>query len=249
MTVVSAAGGYIINDIIDEAIDRINKPDKQFVGVSFSRKAAYYYYFGGLVLGFLAATWLALRTDYGYWLAFYCAANALLYAYSRWLKRLPVVGNVTVAVFTACVAWGCFLPLPAANPRFYAQYFPVAVFYTAFAFATNLWREIVKDLEDMDGDRVGGCRTLPIVAGVAAAKNATQIVALATFLGVGYFGFWLLSQHHILALVFTLSGIVLPICGIAFLLHYANNKTDFAWISRLLKLLMASGLVVLFLLL
>jgi len=50
------------------------------------------------------------------------------------------------------------------------RFFRFMVLYASFAFIISLIREVIKDMEDMEGDRKYGCRTMPILWGVNASK-------------------------------------------------------------------------------
>jgi geranylgeranylglycerol-phosphate geranylgeranyltransferase len=140
--------GNVINDVMDIDIDRINKPNRPLPSEHLSIRQAKRYW---LLLGTLGvATGLVISP--------LCAALALvtvgsLYLYSRFLKRLMLVGNVLIAFF---VSLG-FLYGAIALGNVAAAWFAFS-----FSFIINLGRELLKDLEDVIGDKACGAMTFPV---------------------------------------------------------------------------------------
>jgi 4-hydroxybenzoate polyprenyltransferase len=247
MTVATAAAGYVINDIIDEPIDRINKPEKRFVGVYFSQKNAYFIYTSLLLTALLCSFILSTMAEF-YWFLVCCiAANAVLFAYSKWLKQMPFWGNFTVAIFTACVAFGVAMPI--MQPPYtlaQTQIFTIFANYCGFALLANLWRELIKDLEDIAGDSRYGCRTLPIVFGIATTKKIGFGIAAILLIALLLFSKFLVENALFFGWIWLIATVAFPLCASLYLLYIAEEKTDYTLISRIAKLMMVGGLVFLF---
>ncbi|NJN35354.1 MAG: UbiA family prenyltransferase [Saprospiraceae bacterium] len=113
--------------------------------------------------------------------------------------------------------------------------------YAVLAFASTLFREIVKDLEDAQGDAALNCRTLPVVLGVSQGRNVAFLVGLF-FLFLVFFFSWILRGSFLKILILNIT-ISLPIVYVLFSLWRAEEKTDFARVSKLAKLIMLSGLI------
>lgn len=166
--VLIAAGANAINDVFDLESDAVNRPDRPLPSGHLSVHVALAIWFaataGGLIL---AATVSAVH------FVLAIVAAGLLYAYSRRLKAIPFVGNLVVAAVVGLVVvyggWAAESPVAA---------------YTAglFAATTTLAREIIKDIEDMSGDRAAGIRTVPLVWGVERARQAAAAVLIGTVL-------------------------------------------------------------------
>jgi len=114
--------------------------------------------------------------------------------------------------------------------------------YNGYAFVISLVREVVKDLEDMDGDRKEGCRTMPIVWGVPAAKifAAVWMVVLIGILLVSQFyvmtfGWWISAAYIVIT-------VVVPLGYIMKWLYAANATNDYAKLSRWIKIVMLTGI-------
>lgn len=184
-TLLVTASGYIINDIYDIKTDSINKPDKRIIDVHLSLSGAWKIYFSMILTGAIISFYLAVqRNDLFYWFI-YPAAVFLLFGYSRWFKGIPYLGNILVSLFCAAVPGIFFLSeasvLKELKIRDLTSFLPLhklLLSYVQFAFLTNLYREIVKDLQDETGDKLANIHTAAVYFG----KKNTKIMALFTAL-------------------------------------------------------------------
>ena len=252
VTVTLTAAGYIINDIMDLPADRINKPDRILIDRHISRQTASWFYLTLGLNGFMMTTYLGLACDRLHLIGLYPIAFILLYVYSAVLKHRPLIGNLLIAIFCAGVAGAIWLAEGDALAQL-AQRAPgrarpvrfLLVWYMVFAFLSTLYRELVKDLEDQDGDREVGSRTAPIVWGSALAKilAGTSGGLLLIFLVwqcqfiYAYFPDWLVW--------FVAIGLVLPLIWTFFDLAFARKKTQYHRISTVLKAVMLNGVLLL----
>ena len=167
-TAAATAAGNAINDYFDREIDAVNRPDRPIPsGRVPARSAAAY-----AAALFAVATAAAMSLPP---LALGIAVVNLLalLAYTQLFKGLPAVGNVVVASLTGST----FLFGAAAVGRIAP---PTWTLFGLAATATFA-REVVKDVEDVAGDRDEGLRTLPIVVGERPAlAAATVTMATAT---------------------------------------------------------------------
>jgi len=163
-TVAATGGGNAINDYFDRAIDAVNQPDRPIPSGAISARGA----LAVSVALFTVATVAALTLPL---VAIGIAVVNLLalVAYTEWFKGRPAVGNALVAYLTgsAFLFGGAAVGDPLG----------AGVLFLLAAVAT-LTREIVKDVEDIDGDRQEGLRTLPIVIGRKPALWAGIVVIL-----------------------------------------------------------------------
>jgi len=169
------AGGNALNDYFDHEIDKINKPDRPIPSGLVSRNAALV--FSVILLGLGAGASLFLNFPAS---ALAIMNACLLIVYARYSKAMSLAGNILVALLTSSVFVFAGLILRVIN-------FNVVVL-AGSAFFVMLSREILKDIEDIEGDRRAGATTLPIRAGVGRARAAATIfvipAALLIFLPV-----------------------------------------------------------------
>lgn len=195
-----------INDVFDLDTDRVNRPGRPLPsGRATPREARVLWALATLAGLVLAATLSAEHV------AIALASAMLLYGYSVLFKRMPVVGNVIVALVLALSLVYGGLAVGGPGP---------ALVGAAFAFFATLAREIVKDLEDVRGDAAVHARTLPIVAGeqtaVYAAAAVTLLAVLLTpvpYLTMGYSGLYLLLVLATDALLLRAVALLLGVSG------------------------------------
>ncbi len=182
-TGVAVGAGNAINDYFDREIDRINQPQRPIPRGAVTPRGALVF---SLVL-FVVAVSCTLVLP---WQAIAIAGINLvaLIAYTEYFKGLPGLGNALVAYLVGST----FLFGAAAVGDLWAT----AVLFVLAAVAT-LTREIIKDVEDIDGDRKEGLNTLPIAIGerrallvgavlLGAAVLASPLPYLAGYFGLGY---------------------------------------------------------------
>ncbi|MBX2871835.1 MAG: geranylgeranylglycerol-phosphate geranylgeranyltransferase [Saprospiraceae bacterium] len=254
VTLLLSAGGYIINDIYDRDIDKIDKPERLIIGKEIDLPTAYWLYFVIHLIGFLLALYLAFVVEKPGYVGLFPLASTGLYVYSRWLKRMPLWGNLLIALYCSGVAgiiWfaerNAFTELAIAE-RTYQKIGAVLITYLVFAFLTTLFRELIKDMEDIEGDSGGGFRTAPIVWGMNTCRQLVSVlgvVILFFLLAAGWF-FWQKLGSPVSGVVLMVMS--LPMCLLLFKLTQANEKKHFHQLSQWAKLLMLSGILILFLL-
>ena len=246
-TLCIAAGGYVINDIYDLATDRINKPEKIIINRDISEQNGFSIFIIlniiGVGLGFYLSNYVGTSALF----VFFFASSALLYIYATALKQMAVVGNVVVSLVVALsiLVVGVFELFPVMAPgnrRVQIVFFNVIRDYSIFAFMISLIREIVKDIEDIDGDYKAGMQTLPIIIGRDRTNQTAFFLTLITLGAVIYYiivyffkQLWITGYFLIL--------VVAPLIYICIKLFNAEQKSHFKHISLLLKLVMLTGIL------
>lgn len=250
VTVLLTAGGYIINDIEDEKTDLANRPQRVIVGKRISRQVAVWLYALVSISGFLLALFIAFQVQKVKLLFLYPLALGMLYWYSKTGQKLPFIGNLVISFFCAGVAgiiWAAEGPglqaLQTAAPQAYHKVGTLFLWYSIFAFVSNLYREMVKDIEDAYGDGLTGAKTLPVLFGVRMAKRMA-IAAGGMFLVFLLFSGWHLRDSMGISFVLFLLPSSLLLLVLSFQrLWAAQTPNAFRGVSLLIKLLMVVGLL------
>ena len=244
-TICIAAAGNIINDIHDVAIDKINKPEKVLVGKKISEKAAYNLYITLNFIGVAAGFYLSNRVGHPGLAAVFIIISALLYSYAVYLRSLLVVSNLVVSflVATSLLVFIIFDIYPAINTdlmELQVTASKVILWYAACAFYLNLIREIVKDIQDVNGDKKGGRSTLPIVLGRTRTTTIAFVLGVFILIGILWFSYKSLYQFTWVAgyFVFLIGG---PLLYYSIKSFNAETSKDYKIMSIVLKIVMFTG--------
>jgi 4-hydroxybenzoate polyprenyltransferase len=247
-TVMIAAGGYVINNIMDQATDNDNKPNQVVVGKSISEVNAYNVYFFVTFLGVGTGFYLSNVIAKPGFAAIFIVISATLYLYATSLKQMLLIGNFVVALLLAfsVIIIGVFDLLPVINPvnkMIMADLFSVLLDYALFAFVINFIREIVKDLEDVNGDYNQGMNTLPIALGIQRTSKVVLVLSLIPLvMVVFYIKTYIFANGLYLATLYSLIFIVSPLIYFAIKMVDAKKSQDFHHLSTILKLIILFGL-------
>jgi len=246
-TLCIAAGGYIINDIYDMETDAVNKPNKRIVGKSISEATANKLYllftFVGVCLGFYLSNSIGKPRFFG----FFVIIAASLYMYASYLKQIAVAGNIIVSVIISLslLIVGVFELIPATtvqNQSVQSIMLEILTDFAIFAFLINFIREIVKDIQDVDGDHKVGMKTLPILLGKERSSKITMVLTIITTgIIVYYLATFLYSRTA--ALAYFLITIIGPLIYIAIKMFSAEKNKHFKHISLMLKIVMLTGML------
>jgi len=225
-TLLIAAAGYIINDYYDQKIDMINRPQKVVVGIKFKRRLAILSHFLLNVTGVLIGFWVDPFIG-----AIHIFSSFSLWIYSNQLRRLPIIGNVTIAGLTA-------LTLLIVS-IYFRQFDKIVLLYAFFAGTVTLIREIVKDIEDVKGESAFGCSTIPVVWGIRGAKLSIYLISLA---GSIFLILFLLKSNNTPLLVYFLISLPLYI-WFFFKLYLADTQKEYEVLHQFCNFIIFSGIV------
>jgi len=246
------AGGYIVNDIYDVEADKINKPDKVFIGNTISAKNAWFGYSIITIIGLVLGIYVSIRNGNNTYSFIFVLTSIGLYLYSKQLKKLPLLGNLTVALF---ISLSIFLIILFEDSGEKAQIskgihsvfeqinsFIAVLIYSIFSFLTTLIREIVKDIEDIKGDYALKMKTLPIVIGINRTNRVAVFVTAILFAFLIFIAKEELTKHPYI-LVYTILFMTLPLAGFLYKLWNAKTTKHYQQLSKLLKLIMLFGIL------
>lgn len=216
---LALSAGNSLNDFCDVRIDRINKPKRPIPSGRVSRQQALIF---SLIL-------LGGSVQFGYRVnqtAFLIVVGVVvtLVAYAFWLKRTPLIGNLVVGGLTALtfIAGG----VAKGTAR---EVLPLAIF--AFLFTTA--REIVKDIEDLPGDRAQSVATLPLLWG---ERRAISIALLLIGGGIIFSPIpYLLNWYSWIYLVLMIFGVDLVLVYLGFQLWTNPTQRNCARIQKWMK--------------
>jgi 4-hydroxybenzoate polyprenyltransferase len=251
-TVFLTAGGYVINDYFDTKTDILNRPNTVIIGKQIKRRTAIIIHTTLNIIAILIGLYISIRIHL-YQLGFiFVLVSGILWFYSTTYKRQFLIGNIIVAILTGLVPMMVVLyEVPLLNTtyratllefhtNFYNLFYWVAGF-SFFAFITTLSREIIKDVEDFEGDTAYGRRTIPIVMGVTYTKIFIIFLELVTIGGLLFVYFGFLNDH--ITQWYMLFALILPMLFLVYKIIRAKTKSDYHFANILSKIIMLAGIL------
>lgn len=260
-TVLITAGGYVINDYFDVKIDQINRPDRLIVTRSLTKPEAMRLFqvltAAGIVCGIVAS--ICLRS----WVTavIFVFVPGLLWFYSASYKRQFLVGNLIVALAAAL----CPLLIAIANvawlKHLYGDVNGIDVLslttlphdlylwiggFAAFAFWGTFIREIIKDMQDVTGDRELECHSLPVVLGEPATKGIVTALLLAMAGAIIWLAWWVIpfpNGWNSLHARYVVLGLLVPIACELWLLWSARIPSDYRTAQSVMKFVLLMGVL------
>ncbi len=251
-SVFIAAAGYIINDYFDINIDQVNKPDKMVVEKIIKRRWAILLHLIITVIGLAISFYVSLKTSFIILFAnIVCAL--LLWVYSTTFKKKLLWGNVIISLLTA---WTVMVLYFACNNNYIISaklsdtvflamkhIYKFAVLYAGFAFIISLIREVVKDIEDMEGDAKFNCKTMPIVWGVPAAKVFVGVWMVVLIAAIAILMVYLMLSGWWLSALYCLLLLILPLLLILKRIYQSQVSAAYHIVSNQLKYVMLAGIL------
>ena len=231
---LTIASGYIINNFYDAQKDLINRPKKSMLDRLVSQGTKLQVYF---VLNFIVVL-LAFMVS---WRAaiFFSVYIFLIWFYSHRLKRYPLIGNLTAALLAVLPFFGILMYVR----KFYEDFsIDNEKIETIFAHATFLYlliliRELIKDLENLQGDLVANYRTIPVMFGERVAKNVIMVLAFSTLIPV----YLLIEVYEVGYMdIYFYAGMIVMIFFL-YKLHKAESRDEYQLLHNTLKALIVAG--------
>lgn len=253
-SILIAAAGYIINDYFDLNIDKINKPQKLVVEKIIKRRWTILLHILVSLIGIIVGFYIDFNAG-TYWIG---VSNVvcvfLLFGYSVSLKKKLLIGNVLISALTSWVIIVVFLSYENTfhsraiadlvnNLPITSRLIKIAVLYAGFAFIISLIREVIKDLEDREGDEKYGCKTMPIVWGVPASKVFTAVWLIVLTGALIILQFYALHLRWWWSIVYCVLTIIIPLLWILRKLYEAQVPNDYHRLSTAVKLVMLAGIL------
>ena len=244
-TILIAAAGYISNDYFDVVTDKVNKPAKQYIGIQITAGMAlstsilfsFFALIPGIWLSILLQSWLPALL--------LLTALAVAWWYALSLKRSLLWGNIAVAAMSAgtiAMTWIIENQSSHVPDEPFRIITGIITAVSLFAFLLSLLREIVKDIEDMEGDKLINCKSLPIVKGIPFTKTILRFLTVVTLLFLIIAQVYLVQFSRIIAVVWLMIFVEIPLMYFIRSLTNAKTKTDYHRLSTLLKWIMLGGI-------
>jgi 4-hydroxybenzoate polyprenyltransferase len=244
------AGGYVINDYFDIKTDLINRGEV-IVGTKIPRRHAILWHNILNIIGVAAGFYISWKAGFLWLGILFLIVSGLLYFYSASYKRQFLVGNLVVSLLTAMVPilvvlyeWPALYRYYSANavtpPQLGIIFYWVGGF-AIFAFLTTLTREIIKDIEDFEGDMAYGRNTVPVVIGTKTAK-VVSISLVITTIALLYL-VWYFFLFDKITLAYISATVVLPLLYVVYQLIIGKTKKQVHSASRMMKIVMIAGVL------
>ena len=244
------AGGYVINDYFDIKTDLINR-GKVIVGTKIPRRKAMMWHSVLNIMGVIAGFYISWRAGYFWFGTLFLIVSGLLYFYSASYKRQFLIGNLIISILTAMVPllvvlfeWSALYQYYSVNaikvPEINFLFYWVGGF-ALFAFLTTLTREIIKDIEDFEGDMTFGRNTIPVIIGIPASKIVAAGISLITI--VLLYLVWHLFLNDKITLIYISSAILIPFLYVLYRLTVRSNKKQMHSASNIMKIIMLAGVL------
>lgn len=228
---LTTAAGNVINDICDLKSDIVNKPNRPLPAGILMVKEAVIIYAILLIAALLISLFINILS-----FAIVLTANILLLFYSYSGKRVILLGNLTVSVLTGLV----FIYGGAVVGNIKGGVFPAV-----FALIINLIREIIKDIEDVKGDRLNGVITFPAKYGIENSRLLiTFLTALLILFTIYPFASGIYAVEYFIVIMIIVNPLMVYISKE---LYKPKEFINLNRLSFLLKLNMGFGLLSLYL--
>lgn len=246
-----AAGGYVINDYFDLNIDRVNKPDKLVIGKIIKRRWAILWHLGFSLAGIILSVILSVRLQNPFPAVFNFVTVILLWFYSTTFKKQLLIGNIIISLLTGWVVLVIYVAVNKLNiyrsntPDFAAvtRIYKFAVLYGGFAFIISLVREVIKDMEDIEGDMRYHCKTMPITWGIPASKIFVAVWLIVLTGALAILQIYALQLRWWWSALYSFVTLVVPLLVILKKLFPAKTANNFHELSTMVKLVMLTGIL------
>ena len=264
VTILIAASGYIVNDIYDYNLDQINKPEKVILGKFLKSRDAILIYMLFNSLAIALSIFLCIKINQEIYILFFLLIIYCLWLYSKKLKKYKIIGNILIAFFISL----SLLNVPLFSYKnilsddiFFV--FLIISIFSVLAFLINVKREIIKDIEDIEGDRMHKVKSLPIIFGIKKSRLVTIIIGIILMFAISCiitFQILILKSDLFLDIggnqfsdpqiwganyisTFYMVIILIMFFYAELLILNAESKTNFTKVSKLLKVIMFLSLL------
>lgn len=250
--VLITASGYIINDYFDRKTDLVNRPKTVVVGVYIKRRSAIILHVIFNIIAILLTSYVSWKIGHIKYSLIFVLTVGILWYYSTSYKRMFLIGNIIVAILTGLIPVLVFMFEMPTVFETYSSLFETNMVnlnmikiwilgFSIFAFITTLIREIIKDIEDYEGDIEYGRNTLPVSLGVMNTKYIIIMLIFAELITL--FTSYYIFINDSYSIWYFIIFITLPFLYLIFILLNAKEKSEYHKASIITKIIMVSGLL------
>ena len=220
------AGGYIINSFYDSEKDLINRPRKTMLDKLVSQRTKLTAYFVLNFLSVIFASYVSFRA-----VLFFSIYIFFLWFYSHKLKKYPFIGNITAAILAVVPFFAIFVH--------YGNFDIVIFVHATFLFLLISMRELVKDLENLQGDLTHGYNTIPVVYGERTSIRMLTVLSILTLAPI----FLLITKfkEEIGYMDYYFYASILGLMLFLVVLWYSKTKTHYIILHNILKFAIVLG--------
>ena len=223
----------IINDIFDYNIDKENHLDRPIASGRLKLSSAIIYAILLVIISFCII--FIYQFNYFTKVLILLINFPLIILYTPILKKIPLLGNVIVAlilgmvfiVTTTYLKGNIYLILPPA----------------ILASLLMVIREIIKDIADINGDKKFNIKTLPVRFGI----NIAFRVIIVFFVILLFTSIYFSKLYNIEYLISLLLFIIFPLGYYLYQLSKNKTSTYCIYLSKVLKLITIFGVIVIYL--
>jgi len=242
------AGGYVYNDIVDQKTDLENQK-RLIVGHKITHRIALGAYFFLTIAPLLPMLSLTMELDRPDYLWYYFGVVVTLWLYNQYLKKLPLIGNVVVAglcglavLMPYLLELDAMLVLKENDVGGYWTAIATIIAFTTFSFLANLIREVIKDIEDIEGDKAAGHHTLPILAGIAKSNIVAQVLSMVLLAAIITWSIYAFIQVDLKSII-SCGLLIIPLILLIIKMKSASMAQQFHDLSQYWKMYFAVGIV------
>ena len=246
-TILVAAGGNAVNDAKDVNADGINKPDKMIVGKTIALDTALFTGQLLLLLGSILGLVLGYFNNMLSFSYIFPLTAILLWVYANNLKRVAFIGNLAIAFLAGLMVFNeaifdILYTLQSADRDLQIQAVWVILAVSGFSFVLTLARELIKDLQDIEGDRRAGYKTLPITSGTLFPKILSILLLMLVTVCIGIIAYKTILVSDWISALYVIIFVMIPLLYTIVKVAPANTPKALGRISNTIKLVMVTGI-------
>lgn len=248
VTMLIAVTGYLINDYYDTGIDRINRPERPSVNGSIAEGSLKTLAIAFSLMSIAGMILLVIRIHSLIPLFIFMLSLFTVWWYAWRLKKSLAWGNLAVSFMSSLtigMAWFYeWLLLHNAGLDLYEikPITEITIGIVVFAFFLTFIREIIKDMEDVEGDRRFGCRSIPISLGIPATRKIVLVASIQLIILLLVAQYFLSKMNFPLVVYWLIPAVELPLLLFLFRLNRSSTPVDYHRLSTLLKWIMIGGI-------